>query len=490
MEKKSVRYKLERHRWPDEIAAEKRRRRLNVITVFAIIAAFVLGMYGGQLFQQPILQPNSQLTQLERVYQIMKNDWYYGKDIADLDSKLIADAINGMMQGEVDPHTYYMNQDEATQFVGSMAGSLTGIGASFYEINGDTIIEKTYPGSPARKAGILPGDIFYEVDGTSVKGMKSTQLQSLVLGEKGTIVKITVDRQGEKIPFEITRDVVLTSVMGEVVDGNIGMLEINSVAENTATEVENYFKDFQTQGVNRLVIDLRNNTGGYLSTLEQIGDLMFQEGSVIIQQEFRNGSIAKSKSKGKKPYTFEKIVVLINENTASAAEALAAALRENIQATLVGVTTYGKGSVQQPKTFEDRSVLKYTIAQWLTPLGNKINHVGIAPDVEVKLHGAYLYRDITLTKSYQYDDVNYEIIPAQMILQFMNYNPGRTDGYFNDQTKQAIQAFQTATGVTADGILDQETMNRLLAANLKYWYDHRYELDEQKIKAMELIRSE
>lgn len=488
MERKSVRYKLERHRWPDEIAAERRRRRLTAITIVAIVAAFVLGVYGGQLLQQPIMQQNSQLTQLERVYQIMKNDWYYGKDIADLDSKLITDAINGMMQMEVDPHTYYMNQEEATQFVGSMAGSLTGIGASFYEINGDIIIEKTYPDSPARKAGILPGDTFYEVDGTVVKGMKSTQLQALVLGEKGTVVKITVDRQGEKIPFEITRDVILTSVFGEVVDGNIGIMEINSVAETTATEVENYFKDFKKQGVSRLVIDLRNNTGGYLATLEQIGDLMFSEGSVIIQQEFRNGSIAKSKSKGKTPYMFDKIVVLINENTASAAEALAAALRENIHATLVGVTTYGKGSVQQPKAFEDRSVLKYTVAQWLTPLGNKINKVGIAPDIEVKLHGTYLYRDVTLTKSYQFDDVNYEIIPAQMILQFMNYDPGRTDGYFSEKTKQAIQAFQAATGIPADGILDQETMNRLSAANLKYWYDHRHELDEQKIKAMELIR--
>lgn len=491
MEKKSVRYKLERHRWPDEIRAERRKKRIYIIVVFAILLSFGLGMFGGQMLVQSPVYANSELNQLEKIYNIMKNDWYYGRDIENIGSKLISDAINGMMQEETDAHTYYMTMDQAAQFTGSMSGSLSGIGASFYEINGDIIIEKTFPGSPARKAGILPGDMFYEVDGTRTKGLLSTQLQALVLGEQGTKVNITVDRQGKLVSFEITRAIIMTSIFGEVSPDNIGILEITSVAETTATELKNYLTEFKEKNVKRLVIDLRNNSGGYLSTLEQMGSLLFPAGTVIIQQEYRNKSISQSKSKAPgEPFSFDKIVVLTNENTASAGEAFAAALRDNLGATIVGTTTYGKGSVQIPQAFNDGSVLKYTIAQWLTPNGDKINGVGVTPDIEVRLDNAYLYRNITLSQDYGFDSVSTEIVPAQLILEFMGYAIDRVDGYFSKATQSAITKFQQNQNMDATGILNQETMNRLIAANLKYWYDHRYDLDLQKIKAMELIRGE
>lgn len=489
-ENKKVVVKLERHLWPDEIKEKKKKKRRQILLVSGVVALFISGiLIGSQIsaMSGSITGNSSEFGKLNTIYEILNNRWYFGKEYTDLPVSLIDDAITGMVENPYDPHTNYMDAQTALSFTNSLSGSFVGIGVQFYDLDGSFIIEKVFKDSPAEKAGVEPGDIIVKVDGNSVEGFSSKELADVVKGEAGSDVTIEFLRGTETITLRITRNKVLNSVFGYMV-GDIGVIEMDSFASTSAVEWEAYLKEFEANGIKNLLIDLRNNGGGYLDTTLDIASMLLGPDQVVLQQEDKAGKITPYKTSNRKTYTFDEIVILVNENTASAAEVLTAAIKETIGASVVGVNTYGKGTVQTSIPFSDGSMLKYTIAQWLTPNGNEINNQGIAPDFVVELAPA-LY--VSLPKEfdtvYTYNMVGEPVAVMQKYLDFLGFRVDRTDGYFSEVTLQAYHAYQNQYGIAYSDQLTYDQLLGMFSTVSRYWHENEATLDTQMQKALEVF---
>lgn len=492
-EEKKVRIPLVRHEWPDEKAARRRKNTFRILAVIALVFTFGLGYTVRDAFIQPgsIITPtnNTRFERLQAVYDVLVNDWYFGKDISDLDQQLINDAIQGMVAGTGDPHTAYMDAEEVKAFTESIDRGFVGIGVSYFDSNGTYIVERVFIGSPAEKAGVEPGDIIYRVDGQDVSGIGSDKLVDLVRGEANTVVKIDFLRGNETVSLDITRGQINNTAYGKMLDKETAFLEIYQFGSSTGTEVRQYLETFKAANAKKLIIDLRDNGGGYLSSLEEIGSLFMPKGDILIQQHTRDGQVLVSKSTGNVIQTYDKLVILVNENTASAAEVLTAAIKEDIGATIVGVTTYGKGTVQQQQPFSDGAALKYTVAEWLTPKGNTIHKVGITPDVVVEQHPVMKgdFAQLADGESYHFDQVHASVKDTQLALDFLGYKVDRMDGYFSKATETAVMAYQKAQGLSVDGLVTKGLLDSLLSETVRIWHIDKTTKDLQYVKALELI---
>ena len=325
------------------------------------------------------------------------------------------------------------------------------------------------------------------INGEAVEGKTSTEIKSMITESESKAVDLLLDRSGDELAVTLTRAEIENSAYGYILNG-VGVLEISSFAETTAHEVGLYLEEFKASGVEKLIIDMRDNTGGYLVSVVDTASYFLPNDTVILKQEDRSGTITEYKTKSTiRNYEFSSMALLVNENTASAAEVLTAALKEQLDVEVVGKLTYGKGTVQQSIPFRDGSAIKYTVAQWLTPNDNKINGVGITPDYEVDLPKA-------LSISYHEDDLVYEldsvaqnVQSAQYYLQFNGYFVDRFDGYFSEATKQAILAFQRDHEMTETGVVDTDLLVRLFSATTYTWFENKSELDTQLVKAMEVV---
>lgn len=488
-ENKKIKIPLTRYEWPDERQERQKRGRKAFVLVLTLILTFGLG-YAVRSVVAPTLPDvtatQDEFTRLKAVYQVLVNDWYFGKDTSDLDTQLINDAILGMVEGTGDPHTAYMTADEVKAFTESIDRGFVGIGVSYFDSNGTYIVERVFIDSPAAKAGVLPGDIIYKVDGKEVSGIGSDALVDLVRGEANTVVGIDFIREQKEVHLDITRGPINNTAYGKMLDSNSAYLEIYQFGSSTGTEVKQYLETFKQAGATDILIDLRDNGGGYLTSLEAIGSLFIPKDEILIQQETRDGQRLTSKSTGDVVIDFSKIVILVNQNTASAAEVLTAAIKEDIGATIVGVTTYGKGTVQQQQPFSDGAALKYTVAQWLTPLGNKIHHVGITPDVIVDQHPVMTrdFTDLTDSEAYEIDQVHPSIQDAQMALDFLDYKVDRQDGYFSPSTLNAIMAYQKDHALNPDGLVTKALLDSLKSEVVRIWHTQNDIKDVQRIQAL------
>jgi carboxyl-terminal processing protease len=492
MEEKKVHITLKKHLWPDEVVARRRRNRARFLITTGLVLTFVFGWVVGTTFA-PDAQPvdNTVFTKLDAIYQTMGNSWYFGKDIADLKTKLIDDAINGMVDGGGDIHTSYMTSAEAKSFTESMNMGFVGIGVQYYDSDGTYIIERVFRGSPAESAGVLPGDIIFKVDGVAMTGIGSDKLAEKVKGADGTVVKIEFLRAGKSVMKDITRAPIKNTAYGTMLDGDTALLELYSFGETSGSEVQAIMTEFKKANAKRLIIDLRDNGGGYLSTLEYIGSLFVKSDGILIQQEFRDGRIEVTKSTGNVMIDWTKIVILVNKNTASAAEVLTAALSENLgtKVSVVGTLTYGKGTVQTQRPFADQSILKYTIAQWLTPKGEKINGVGITPDVVVELPSIIQdgFNTLKEGESVNPDAVNPSIISVEEALRFLGYTVDRQDGYYSPSSVAAFKAYQATYGTLVDGIVTPDWISKLHSDVVRLWHDQKATRDTQMKKALEVV---
>lgn len=492
MSEKKVRIPLKRYEWPDE----KKQKRNRIVQVGVLIISILLSVGFGYSLRSafidetvvPIVQ-TSKLNRVEAIFDVLTQEWYFGRDQVDLETQLIEDAINGMIDGTGDIHTSYMNAKEVTAFTEAINRNFVGIGVSYFDNNGTFIIERVFIGSPAEKAGVLPGDIIKTVDGVSTQGLTSDDLVDRVRGIENTVVTIDFQRGEEVVTLEITRGVIKNTAFGKMIDKDTAYLEIYQFGEDTSSEVEQYMQLFKEKNAKDIIIDLRDNGGGYLSTLEEIGSMFVPKGGILIQQEIYNGEKLVSKSKGNILIEFEEIIILVNENSASASEVLTAAIKENMDATVVGVTTYGKGTVQQQHAFSDGSALKYTVAEWLTPNGNHINGVGINPDVEVDLHPVMheIFTQLTEDESYGFDTVDESVQDAQLALDFLGYNVDRTDGYFSSKTLSALEAYIRDYKLDDEPVINKVLLDKLRSEVVRIWNVEKNEKDVQLKKALELI---
>lgn len=484
--KKVVRVKLVKHEWPDEKRARRKKYVKVTAGVLLSVALFISGIVvGAAVFQEDSGNSKGISNKLNAVYRVMNEMWYFGKDVEDLSSDLIDDAITGMTSQEADIHTQYLDSDYAKEFLSSMEGQFVGIGVQYSTATQDYIVLRVFKDSPAEKAGIKAGDIIRKVDGANIEDIED--ISSVVKGEEGTHVVMSVQRGGELLDLDCIRGGVNSSANGYI-QGDVGVLEILSVAENTADVVGSILADFDAQGIKKILIDLRDNGGGYLTSVVDIASYFLPQGSVVLKEENKKKEIIEDKTNSRiQPYQYDKIAVLINQDTASAAEVLAIALKETLNATLIGDVSYGKGTIQTTLPFSDGSMLKYTKAIWLSPNGNSINKIGITPDILVETEPALLTSAPKDFDPVGVDSVSGVCKSMQIYLAYLGYSIDREDGYFSEATLNALLQFEKDYGLDAQQTLDDHLLAVILS---KVIYTGRVDesRDDQKLRALEELR--
>lgn len=402
-----------------------------------------------------------QLKKILTTYELIKQRYYQELD----DEAIIDGAISGMLSALDDPYSVYMDAEQAKQFNDNVVNSsFSGIGAEVTMKDGNVTIVAPIKGSPAEKAGVRAEDIVVSVNGESLEELGLHEAVMKIRGPKGTKAKLGILRgpSKEKIEIEVVRDDIdIETVHAKLLDNNIGAIEIRQFASTTKEDFFEELERLENEGMEALMIDLRNNPGGLLSEVIELAQAFVPAGNTIVQVEDRLGRVDKKLSDGsRKDYP---IAVLINKGSASASEILAAAIQENDLGILVGDTTYGKGTVQS--TFgsgvNDGSNLKITIAKWLTPKGNFIAGEGIEPDIHVELSELYQLSPLPREQELAYDDNSDGVATMQKMLEGLGYKMDRKDGYFDKQTEASLQAFQTDQELEATGVLDEETASKL-----------------------------
>ncbi|GAK02614.1 LOW QUALITY PROTEIN: carboxyl-terminal protease [Geomicrobium sp. JCM 19037] len=380
------------------------------------------------------------------------------------EDELYEGAIRGMLEELEDPYSVYMDRDTAEQFTQSLGNEFEGIGAEVNMVNGNVTIVSPIQGSPAEEAGLMPDDRILEVDGNPTEGQTLNEALMQIRGEKGTNVCLqSVEHQLlnhlkrlSEIQF---RKRCMRTIMKEMVK-DIGVLEITSFSIDTADEFREGLDELENEGIDGLIVDVRANPGGYLNSVQEIGSLLLPKGETIVQVEEPDGTVTETLPREEnKSYP---IVGLINGGSASASEILAAALNEAGGYELVGETTFGKGTVQQSYDFGDGSEMNLSMFRWLTSAGNDIHEEGVEPTIEQTQPDYFYATALAIDEPLEPNDNNDQVRSAQEILLGLGYEPGRTDGYFDEQTENAVIAFQEmADDLDVNGTINEETAQAL-----------------------------
>ncbi|HZO26627.1 MAG TPA: S41 family peptidase [Chloroflexota bacterium] len=323
---------------------------------------------------------------LWEAWQIVERDFY---DKSQVDhQKLIYGAIKGMVDAVGDPYTVYQTPSQRELNDTDLRGAFDGIGIQVDMKENRLTVVAPIEGSPAEAAGFRPGDVVLAVDGKSLSGTTLNDTVGLIRGQRGTPVTLTVLRPGTADPFPITvvrAEIKLKSVRVRMLDDQVGYLRISSFSGSTGTEMANGVKDLLGQQARGLIVDLRDNPGGYVSTSVEASAQFVDPGTVVLYQKSGNGDVKTYRTEGGGTASQVPVVVLINKGSASASEIMAGALRDNGRAILVGEQTFGKGTVQNVHELSDKSGLRVTTAQWLTPAERPIQGVGLLPDRVVEM---------------------------------------------------------------------------------------------------------
>lgn len=423
---------------------------------------------------------SADLDKVERAFELIKTSYVDKVD----EKKLIEGAIQGMLSVLDDPYSVYMDEETASQFNESLDSSFEGIGAEVTMIDGKVIIIAPFKNSPAEKAGLKPNDQILSIDGESLEGMNLYDAVKKIRGEKGTTVTLEIMRSGFTRPQKITikRDKIPhITVHGDIKKKNgkqIGYLQITSFAEGTAKEFKEALRKMERKGIDGLIVDVRGNPGGLLTSVEEIVQEFVTKDKPYVQIQKRDGERVRfytELQKGKK----YPIAVLIDKGSASASEILAGALKEAEGYTLVGETTFGKGTVQQAVPMGDGTDLKLTVFKWLTPDGNWIHKKGLKPDIAVKQPPIFRTGLIQADKTLERDMFGDQVKNAQIILDALGFEPGREDGYFSAGTEAAVRAFQNQQNLEPTGKIDKKTAAALENAARKEMEKEKNDLQLQ-----------
>ena len=330
---------------------------------------------------------------VDTYYAIVDN--YYGELDRD---KLIDGAVEGMISSVGDTFTSYSDTESTSSFDETINGSYEGIGCTVATLENGTIsVIDMFEDSPSYKAGLKVGDIILKVDGESYEGKNSNDISNYIKNSGKSKIVLTVKRDNEEKDISINLSKVeIPHVSGKVIEQDskkIGYIKISLFASNSYKQFKNKLDELEKSNIDDLIIDVRDNSGGYLSSVTDICNLFLDKGKVIYQLEDSKGKVKKKDTtKEKRKYD---IVVLINGGSASASEILASAIKESYGGDIVGTNSYGKGTVQQTKKLLDGSMIKYTTQKWLTPDGNSINGVGVTPTKVVELNEEYFNNPTT-----------------------------------------------------------------------------------------------
>lgn len=330
---------------------------------------------------------SSDISSFDNIKSYLEDNYLYPDRLED-EEKLKEGAIRGMINSLDDPYTSYLTEEEFQNFETNLSGEFEGIGAQITIREDQLTVVTPLDASPASKAGLKPNDEILAIDQESTEGVTLEEAVQKIRGEQGSEVTLTINRESESQPQEvdITRDVIDVPNVTTEIEDNVGIVSIGQFQQDTARDVEEAMDSLQDDGIDKVILDLRFNPGGFLTAAVQTIDLFIDKDQVIVQEQTSNEKIInKEKSRTENQYPKVDLVVLVNEGSASASEILSGALRDIRDVPIVGKTTFGKGVVQTTERLEDGSVIKYSKSQWLTPNGDQIDTVGIEPDEDVAI---------------------------------------------------------------------------------------------------------
>ena len=365
-------------------------------TILLVIMSSLIGLSIGLLFKQNNIADSKETETDKNLKEFIKNYNYiidnYYEEVDKED--LINNAIAGMMESLDDPHSVYFDETETDNFTISLNGSYEGVGIQILkdEESGNMLITGVFKDSPAAESGLLPGDMVISIDDSMAKDLTASEFSSIIRNGTKTSYKLKVLRDEEEIEITLNKSLVtLASVTSEVFkedNKKIGYIYIGIFANNTYSQFKEELEKLEKENIDALIIDVRGNTGGHLTTVDGILDIFLNKNQIMYQFE-QSGKVTSTYGSGTDNKKYN-VVLLGDEVSASASEVLIAGLRENLGSIFIGKKTYGKGTVQELMTLSNGTQYKITVKKWLTPKGNWINDSeGLTPDIEVELDKKY-----------------------------------------------------------------------------------------------------
>lgn len=411
---------------------------------------------------------------------------YVGEELTA--DQLFKAAIDGMFD-ELDPYSTFYTKKEANTLIEGVSGEFVGVGIEIVQDGKWVKVSRPIQKSPAFKAGVKAEDVIVAIDGESAENLTPTEAANKIKGEEGTIVSLTFRRGSSEYTVELTRSLVkLSAIESEDIKvlfpqlderkaKMIEYIKINSINANVAMDITPYLLEAKGSGVKYLILDLRDNLGGYVDSGVDLCNLLISKGPVLhfVNKEGRK----RTYSTDLKEAPFE-LVVLTNENTASASEFIAAAVKESGAGVTVGENTYGKGVAQYIYSLSDKYSFKLTMEEFLSRNGEKINGIGVVPDYEVVVPNM-----IVSPERLFLNDKLEEVLNVELILEYLGYDINKPDYLYDEKTEKAIMKFQQEMGLRAYGIADHPTLKAL---NIKL-VESINEKDIQLEKALEVILS-
>lgn len=388
----------------------KKQKQVNLgTTIFSSLITLAIGIFLGSNWNNLYLQFSPYINPAQKVTSNIKWDdlnEVYSQISSNFDgsidkTNLIEGAKKGLTAALADPYTVYYDSKEAAEFKSDLKGEIkeAGVGIEMMKQGDYVVVTRTLPNNPARKAGVHAGDIIFAINGEEVWDKDTEIIASKLRGPSGEKVKLTVARDKQKLDFELVREKINNVSADITYQDKTAIISVYRFSEDTGTLVQSFTKDFKNKGINKVILDLRNNGGGYVTAARDLLSLWLDGDKILTQKSATIGQTITYAKRGEATLKDMKTIVLVNNATASASEIVAGALKDYKKATILGTKTYGKGVVQTMLELSGGSLLKITTAHWYTPEGQTINKTGISPDVEVERS----YSDINSGKDPQLD---------------------------------------------------------------------------------------
>lgn len=472
------------------MARIKNNKKQTIIVTVLCLVCFGVGVLVPVIYQRA--SSSSSDSKLEYVKNVLENDWYYADQVEDLDSLLTEQALTGMTTLDIDPHTNYFSLDQAKQFSSSLQGTNTGIGIQFYQQdNGNIYVKYVFINSTADDAGLKSGDIITKIGDLDLASSTTDDIVTYIQDRDGKEIAVDYVRDGQTASVKLTPSEYDSTVICNIYDG-YGEIILSSFSSHSGDDVADAMARLKEAGITKMILDLRNNTGGYLSAAVEIASTFLPSDSVVFYEEDKDKNITEVKTDDSYgQIEMDQIVILQNDQTASASEALIGALKSHLKdkVTLVGQTTYGKGTEQTTVPFEDGTSIKYTIARWLTPDKESIHERGFEPDVAVEdtSIGSVSYTEMKEDDVIIADKVHVNASALQRFLEYLGYTVDRTDEYFSKTSSDSLKQFQKDQGIAPTGNCDYTTWEKILDMITRKYNENSVNDDPIRNNGIELL---
>lgn len=437
------------------------KKQILTIGITAIISATISGSV---VYYFENRQTDEQFAKVAQVYQGVQDQYYEKVDR----HKLAQGAIKGMLDSLDDPYTTLLDDEQKTALNDKLSSQFFGIGAvvSFID-NQVTIVEEPKEGTPANKAGLAKGDIIEKVDEKAVKDLSLDEVVSLIKGKANTVVHLQLKRGNQVFQKAITRKPVHLSTVKSQIDQNnpqIALIHIDTFGEQTAQDLQNEIMQLRKDRVTSFILDLRQNGGGLLDEGEKVASMFLKDGQTIVQFAEKNQITQVDKANKKLDHGFkvtEDVVVLVDGQTASAAELVAAALKESAHIPVVGQKTFGKGTVQLVTSLDKQSEMKLSTQKWLTPKKNWVHKKGLVPDILIALPTAQQLNTFNNQLNNQEELSESQKKDIRELFDFLGIHIDLKN--FDSSYHAALKEIQTNEKLKVTGQLDQETLEKVNA---------------------------